>query len=63
MQGGQNRDEQGFVTTYDQGPPCAGISDDKAIGRDLLVAPEFPPAVYQQSVQDALSRTTPELVI
>jgi hypothetical protein len=50
-------------TTYDQGPPCAGISDDKAFGRDQQARPNFSPAVYQQSVQDALSRMTPELVI
>src|ERR671926_1353021 len=59
--GGQQRqDFQDFTQRYDQGAPWQGISDQEAYNRFQQVAPQLPPAMYQQSANQAFERLSPQ---
>lgn len=55
----QQQEYQDFTQRYDQGPPWQGISDQEAYSRFQQVAPQLPPAMYQQSAQQAFERLDP----
>lgn len=58
--GQQQQDYQDFVNRYQQGPPSEGYSDQEVLNRYQQVAPQLPPADYQQAAQEAFARMTPE---
>jgi hypothetical protein len=59
--GGEQRQQyEDFTRRYDQGAPWDGISDQEALDRYQQVAPQLPPAMYQQSAQEAFSRLSPQ---
>ena len=49
---------QDFANRYQQSPQ--DVSDQEALNNYHQVAPQLPPAVYQQAAQDAFARMSPE---
>ena len=57
--GGQNheQDYRGFVNRYEQGAPHEGYSDEEVANRYQQVSRDLPADVYQESAQEAFSRS------
>lgn len=57
----QQREEyQNFVTRYGQGMPWEGYQDGEVMQRYQQVAPQLPPAEYQQAAQAAFAQMPPQ---
>ena len=59
--GGQEaeHDYRDFVNRYEQGLPHEGYSDEEVSRRYQQVSRQMPPALYQESAQEAFSRMSP----